>query len=43
MWQAGALKEKPLSTMFNLKRVNCFKDNKFFSGNLDSLDPKTLK
>ena len=36
-------KEETLSTMFDLKRVNCFKDNKFSSGNLDSLDPKTLK
>lgn len=36
-------KEETLSTMFDLKRVNCFKDNKFYSGNLDSLDPKTLK
>ena len=36
-------KEETLSTILLLKRVNCFKDNKFPSGNLDSLEPKTLK
>ena len=36
-------KEETLSTIFDLKRVNCFKDNKFSSGDFDSSDPKTLK
>ena len=36
-------KEETLSTILDLKRVNCFKDNKFSSGNLDLLEPKTLK
>ena len=36
-------KEETLSTMFALKRVNCFKDNKFSSGNLDYIEKKTLK
>lgn len=36
-------KEETLSTIFDLKRVNCFKDKIFSSGSLDSLEPKTLK
>ena len=37
------LREETLSTMLDLKRVNCFKDSKFSSGSLESLEPNTLK
>lgn len=36
-------KEETVSTTFDLKRVNYFKDNKFSCGSLESFEPKTLK
>lgn len=36
-------RDETLVTMLDLKRVSCFKDNKFSSGNLDSLEPKNIK